>query len=159
MKSTELIISVFTNVFSVEVFLVILIALVGWLIFQKKYTAALLIVVWLGVLFASIILSKDFFAVSRPENALIMLDSYAFPSGHSASVAFLSAVLGWFGIVIKRYNRMITWLALGGIVLLVGYSRHNRASAGRLCAWVFNWQLFLHKRTHHKSVGCPFSFV
>jgi undecaprenyl-diphosphatase len=112
-----------TTVFSTETLLIV-IGLVLIDLFRREQTrAALWLVASTLMMVALVIVLKDYFAVVRPASALITLDSYAFPSGHATSIAFLVTVLWWYGRSVLLFSK--EWLGFGLVILfiLVGWSR------------------------------------
>lgn len=72
----------------------------------------------------SVLVLKEWLAVPRPPEPLIAVDTYAFPSGHAAGVAFLGAVVWGYVRYVwpQRVSPTLTvWLLL--VVLTVGFSR------------------------------------
>lgn len=67
------------------------------------------------------------FAVPRPQDALIVLSTYAFPSGHAASSAFLATSLLWLYKSTAKNASLVSTLLVGsillGFALLIAYSR------------------------------------
>lgn len=72
----------------------------------------------------SIIGLKEWFAVARPPNPLIVVDTYAFPSGHAAGVIFLGGLLWLYNKYLYTITHSPIWLvSLVGLVTAVGLSR------------------------------------
>ena len=101
------------------------ILLITYLLYNKKKKDALLVFfAWYGGTALSAIL-KRIFQLSRPENPLIPIDGYAFPSGHALSaVIFYSLLMIIFSEKIKNKLAKIIFISANIlIILLVGLSR------------------------------------
>jgi undecaprenyl-diphosphatase len=99
--------------------------LICMLLYRKKRDEAAVFFIALLSTTAAVFITKVLFAVPRPEDALITLTSYAFPSGHAASGAFLCVMLSWLYIKSKRLSPLrvsvlFIFLCMG---LFLGYSR------------------------------------
>lgn len=97
------------------------------LLTRKRRYEALVFALALLAITASVWFAKLLFAVPRPEDALVVLTSYAFPSGHAASGAFLMVMLLW---LYRRFipnpptpQRIGIVFLLAGFAFLLGYSR------------------------------------
>lgn len=114
-----------TKVASLEVFIGIMVLLCVGLLAIKKWRQAIVILsTTIGTL-VSIAFLKQIFAVPRPDGGLVETATYAFPSGHAASVLFLGGIIL---LVIHRYAASVilkyvanVFMAL--LILSVGYSR------------------------------------
>ena len=106
------IIILLTTVFSTEVLMLVIGVLLISLCLRRQFKEALWLIVSTVVMLISVIVLKDFFAVERPEDALVVLDSYAFPSGHATSVAFSAVVLWWYGVVDRGWSRWVITIVL-----------------------------------------------
>jgi undecaprenyl-diphosphatase len=69
-------------------------------------------------------LSKNFFQVSRPSNAIMSETSFSFPSGHSlTSVVFLGLLLYIYWPIMKKQTKLILSIACAGLILIIGFTR------------------------------------
>lgn len=114
---------IFTQVFSTEVFICLVVLIVVDLYRRKYVREGLWLVVATVGMAIMVMLLKEYFAVPRPAEALILLDTYAFPSGHATSVTFLAAVLSWYGYRVWNISYWILLPGLTTLCLVVGYSR------------------------------------
>ena len=98
---------------------------IGWLVYAKKYREALVITLSIITTSALITVLKYSFAVTRPDSALVALDTYSFPSGHAGSSATIAVVLVW--LLFSRMKTARTRIALSVVIislaLLVAISR------------------------------------
>ena len=119
-------IMIFITNFAGSIFIIIfIIILTGFLFHKKKYQKLyfFLISIISGSIFLIII--KDIIARIRPENALINLQSFSFPSGHSTLSSIISLCLFFiFKDEIKSTKKFYTF-CLGLILypLIIGFSR------------------------------------
>jgi len=96
------------------------------LVMLKKPREAIIFSVALCLTTLTVVVLKLSFAVERPQDALLVLSTYAFPSGHAASAMFMAVMLTW--LYLKRKNRDIlrTTVVLSALISMaffVGYSR------------------------------------
>jgi undecaprenyl-diphosphatase len=92
-----------------------------WVWHRRAYIPALWITLAGNVLTVSLL--KLAFARARPDFALYVESSYAFPSGHSAAIAALSVFLTYV-LVRERIGHDLIWiLSCFTLVFLVGLSR------------------------------------
>jgi len=119
----EFIIFLSTYVASTETFFIAIALIVLDLFRRKQYKTGIFVVAATLTLTFLVSALKYIFAVSRPTDALVTLTSYAFPSGHAASVVFFAAVF-WVYLT-KLYRLPKVWVSglLFLLVILVGYSR------------------------------------
>ncbi len=114
-----------TNILSPLHFIIILIIFAGFLIYKKKWYYSLFLFFGLGagLSFESII--KIILQRVRPENALIKISEYSFPSGHATvSIIFFSILLYSFKEDIKnKVLKNIFIISNIIIILLIGFSR------------------------------------
>jgi len=113
----------FTTVISTEGLFVVLLILATDL-YRRKHKQESFWLVGTSVLtVVSIVSLKTFYAVPRPADAMVVLESYAFPSGHATGVLFLAVVLWWHLVTIHKFPRV--WSAVGLLAFagVVGYSR------------------------------------
>lgn len=91
---------------------------------KKKKEALLVFLAWYGGIVLSAAL-KRLFQFSRPENHLIPIEGYAFPSGHALSaVIFYSLLIMLFHKEIKNKLLHYTFVVVNIlIILLIGLSR------------------------------------
>lgn len=100
--------------------------LIAVLIYIKKREEAIIFATAMVLTTSCVVVLKLLFAVPRPEEALLVLTSYAFPSGHATSAMFLAVTLTW--LYLKRsptnlYLKVFTITILFNAALFVGYSR------------------------------------
>lgn len=120
---SDILIFIFTHLFSIEMWVAILALLVVMLVLGRYFWAALVLVGTTILLSVSIVVLKELFAVERPTGALVTLESYGFPSGHGAGIVYLT------GVALALYQRFrgtgTQILAVAGIalILIVGASR------------------------------------
>ena len=114
---------IFTIVISTGGFFIFLLLLAADLCRRGKSKESAWLVVITVLTGVSIAALKTFFAVPRPADAMVMLESYAFPSGHATGVLFLVVVLWWYLVTIHKFPRV--WSAVGLLAFagVVGYSR------------------------------------
>jgi membrane-associated phospholipid phosphatase len=109
-----------------QYFLILIASLIAlWLIYSDRKIDA-----W-GIVIGSILVSivtlwlKDFFAISRPDDALFNVSGYAFPSWHASFILFL-VVMIYFLFIRYRHSKKIK-LFLDTLCILIGlgigYSR------------------------------------
>ncbi len=99
--------------------------LVLYFLYKKEYTKTILFLVgYLGGIILNKIL-KEIFQTPRPDNPLIPIEGYGFPSGHAMSaVIFYSLLILLFYKKIKHKFAKITFIVVSIlIILLVGLSR------------------------------------
>lgn len=101
---------------------VILALIILALIFKKRYTDALVLLLISAGMMVSVWALKLFFAVPRPEGGVVE-SGYAFPSGHASGVTFLSAVLYYYGARVYCVRSFWFVLLLTALTLAVSYSR------------------------------------
>jgi undecaprenyl-diphosphatase len=123
MLEASQLIYIYTQVFSTEVFIGLVLLIVADLFRRKQAREAVWLVVATAGMAIVVITLKEYFAVPRPDEALVALDSYAFPSGHSTSVTFLAVVLGWYIRRVWSVSYRLLLPALAALCLIVGYSR------------------------------------
>jgi undecaprenyl-diphosphatase len=99
--------------------------LVCILLYKKKKKDAVVLSTALIATTAAVWAMKLIFAVPRPEDALVVLTSYAFPSGHAASGAFLAIMLSWLYGKEKKLTPLRALMMFNFVLLgsLLGYSR------------------------------------
>ncbi len=96
-----------------------------WLLYKKKNKVAWLFS--LAIVGGAVleIIIKEFMQRARPENALVHLNSYSFPSGHATiAIIFFSSLIYLFGKEIKneffKYSFLTTNIFL---IILIGFNR------------------------------------
>lgn len=114
---------IFTTLLSTEVFLVVIMLLCIDLLRRKWYKEVLGVIVATIVTLTLVVVLKNFFAVDRPTDALVALDTYAFPSGHATSSMFLAFVGWWYQSLIFKFPTTPVVVTLGSLVILTGVSR------------------------------------
>lgn len=99
--------------------------LVGVLLYKKKNRDAAVFSIALVLTAVIVWAAKLMFAVPRPEDALVVLTSYAFPSGHAAGGAFLAVMLSWLYIRRKKTTTLHILVVCSFVLLgfMLGYSR------------------------------------
>lgn len=101
--------------------------ILGVLFYARKYHDAVTIMYALFATTGTVAILKIIIASPRPEDALVSLSTFAFPSGHAASAMFLACILSWLLWEHLRKRGLLLWGALSAIffaiALLVGYSR------------------------------------
>ncbi|MFC1800870.1 phosphatase PAP2 family protein [Nanoarchaeota archaeon] len=99
--------------------------LILFLFYKKKKMQALLVV--FGFMVGSLLnfLWKEIFQIPRPENPLIQISGYSFPSGHAVqSLLFFSILFFVFkDQITNKYKKYSFILTNAAIILLVGWSR------------------------------------
>ncbi len=114
-----------TNIASPSNLLILSLILLGILVYKKKwYYSSLLFFSMLGGLLFEI-LTKFIIHRARPENALVDVSGYSFPSGHATmAIIFFSLLLYAFKDDIKNKTLRYSFI-IGNIVLflLIGFSR------------------------------------
>ena len=114
-----------TNIASPGVLIILSLMLFLVLVYKKKWYHSLLLLLSMagGLLFES--LTKIIIQRSRPENALISVAGYSFPSGHATmAIIFFSLLIYSFKDEIK--NNALKYLFITGnmiLFLVVGFSR------------------------------------
>lgn len=109
----------------IPVFAIGALVVVGFLVYKREYKNVVIFVSVMGIALASVVILKTYFAVPRPDEALVALSTFSFPSGHSALVVALSIVMLYlFSHRIEhkglRYTHDGVWIAM---VPFIGYSR------------------------------------
>lgn len=91
--------------------------------FKRSYALSFFVVI--GLTFATTHIIKSIYRVARPADALVTLESYRFPSMHSAIAAALLASFAWYLSLrfTSLLSRMIIWSIAGGLIAFVGYTR------------------------------------
>lgn len=102
------------------------VCVIAGLLISGKKSEAIIFAIALFATTIAIWSAKLFFAIPRPVDALVSLDSYAFPSGHAASGMFLAVMLSW--LYIKHTGKLNAFGYIMSAVfilfgLLLGYSR------------------------------------
>jgi undecaprenyl-diphosphatase len=96
-----------------------------FLISRKKYTKAIILI--MGILIGSFLelTIKEIVQRTRPENALIKINEFSFPSGHAIiSIVFFSLMIYSFKSYIKdKKLRIILAIPLIILTILIGFSR------------------------------------
>jgi undecaprenyl-diphosphatase len=119
----DLLIFLFTKILSTETLLVIISILLLDLIRCKKYRESLWLIFSTAVTAVLVITLKEYFAVARPDDALVLLDTYAFPSGHSTFAVFFAIVFWWYSRSVLFLSKKWLGVGLTALIFLVGYSR------------------------------------
>lgn len=119
----EILIFLFTDVASTETYLAALLLIIGLLLRYRKFTLAVAVTTLASLQIGSVIFLKQFFAVPRPDDALVDLTTYAFPSGHATGVMFLAACIWCCAYLYHRHQLRPIAVLLIILVLLVGLSR------------------------------------
>lgn len=106
-------------------FYVLCLLLVGALLFERHKRLAILFTGGVIVMSAAVIGLKQWLAVPRPDNALVEMSTYAFPSAHATSVMFLAVALIFILLLIKtdRLPAINLSLSILLIAILIGLSR------------------------------------
>lgn len=92
-----------------------------WVWDRRAYIPALWVALTGNVITVSLL--KLAFARARPDFALYVENSYAFPSGHSAAITVLSVFLTWVLVRERRGHDLLWRLCCFTLVFLVGVSR------------------------------------
>lgn len=119
----SLYIFVFTKIASTGGFIVAVVILSAFLYYQRKRYEAFLFLTSSAILMAAVSVLKHLFAVPRPPNPIIEIDSYAFPSGHAAGAMFLALSIVYLTCRLPSRVHIATTLLVTSIVLLIGLSR------------------------------------
>lgn len=112
-----------TKIMNSFVFVLTILFIISHLFLRKEFKKAVIVLFGLAVNSILIILLKELFQVARPTGARLELTSYAFPSGHAASIAFLSCIVFYYITHIYEYSKKTTSVVLLSVSLLVGASR------------------------------------
>jgi len=115
---------IFTQIASVYTLYAICVALAVYAWWCGHSNAAVGLLVAAIACGVSVVGLKELFAVARPPNPLIVVDTYAFPSGHATGAAFL-------GLLVWGYAKYVFARPLAGwvtglvvmVVLAIGVSR------------------------------------
>lgn len=116
---------VITNIVSPSSLFVLSLILFGLLVYKKKWYCSFLLLFSMvgGVVFE--LLTKPIIHRTRPENALIEVSGYSFPSGHATmAIIFFSLLLYSFKDDIK--NKALKYIFISGniiLFLIIGLSR------------------------------------
>ncbi len=114
-----------TNIVSPPNLIILSIILLGFLICRKKWYHSLLLLLGAMGGFAFEVLTKIIIHRIRPENALIEVPGYSFPSGHATmAIIFFSLLIYSLKDDIK--NKLLRWCFIVGNILLflfIGFSR------------------------------------
>lgn len=108
---------------------VICIFLIAILLCIRRYGDAVTLLLSLSATTGSVFILKLLFATPRPEDALITLTSYAFPSGHAAAGMLLAVLCSWLLWEYRKKQHVSQHLyetsiiVLFALALLLGYSR------------------------------------
>lgn len=108
------------------VFWIIAAVILGILLYVHRKREAFIYVLALFATTATVSAIKLLTASPRPLEALVEIQSYAFPSGHAAGSAFLATILIWlFSIYSQRSKagRVFFGIILYALAYMVGYSR------------------------------------
>lgn len=101
--------------------------LIALLIAARKQYEALVYTISVAASTSSVWLLKQIFSVPRASEALVELDSFAFPSAHAAAAAFLATTLFWLYNRISGdssvWRRCFILTVLFSFALLLGFSR------------------------------------
>lgn len=109
----------------------------------------------------STVFLKEFFAVPRPEDALVPVSGYAFPSGHAMGAAFLAMMIGFLTHRIPRLQRYGILLAVSVVTVAVMVSRVHLnvhtplqvyAGASLGIFWALLYGAFMYKRKTNSGV-------
>ena len=119
----EIIIFISREVFSSLALVLIILFVMVDMLRRGFLREAILVVGGFFVTLLLIVVLKVYFHVPRPEDALVMLGGYAFPSGHATSVVFLAYVLWFYVTKILCMTKKVVPVLLVVLVLLVGASR------------------------------------
>lgn len=96
-------------------------ALAWW---QGEWEAAMAILVVSVACGLSVVGLKEWFAVARPDNPLIVVDTYAFPSGHATGAMFCGVLLWVYTkYVFERPLHLGLVSVAGALVIAIGSSR------------------------------------
>lgn len=105
---------------------VVCLGIIGILLVQRRKYEVLVFTVSLTLTMTAVVLTKVVFAVPRPLQALVEVQSYAFPSGHAASGMFLAFMCTWL-YTVRSHRRPLHAVVFGSTVfalaLLLGLSR------------------------------------
>lgn len=114
---------VFTKIASTEGFLIATLAIIMAFLFTKNARNAVALFATSAGVILVVNLLKEVIAVPRPENALIEVTGYAFPSGHSAGAMFLALVVAFLSRKLSSPLRLAVVTACVLSALAIGASR------------------------------------
>lgn len=114
---------IFTKVASTFTLVLCLLFIFFFLIKIKENYKAISLLVSSFILFATVIVAKEYFKVARPTNSLIEVSGYAFPSGHAAGIVFLATIVSFLSWRLSSYYRYAVLTACIITVGVVAYSR------------------------------------
>lgn len=107
------------------IFFIVFTIIVIFILTTKKHENALLLCSSLAVTGILVTILKSIFKIERPENAILLLNDYAFPSGHAALGFCLTTAVSIIAIrnLEKRWQEasVITFFLL--ISICISYSR------------------------------------
>ena len=87
------------------------------LLYFRKYHDSLTLLFAVTATTGLVLIMKFGFAIPRPEDALIELSSYAFPSGHAAAGMFIATICTW--LLLKFTSKKSALLFLGITLLFL----------------------------------------
>lgn len=110
-------ISIFIHKITIhEFFLVFCVLVFITLILEKKYNYLKIFTTSAILTTSLVLLIKNITMISRPENAIIKLDDFAFPSGHSA-MSFALIILFSYFILNENKNKKLNYFFIFILVI------------------------------------------
>ena len=110
---------------SVPVFLAFLLAVAFYIYYTREYRTSVLFIVPILATMIIVYFLKEVFAVPRPDEALVNVTTYSFPSAHAAlSMSF--AIMMLYVFTEKYSKQMYQYAHVGAwlfFVPVIGYSR------------------------------------
>lgn len=99
------------------------------LVWGRRFRESLIFAISLLLTAASVSILKVVFALERPQEALVVVDSYAFPSGHAASSTALALLLIWI-LYNGKGSPTMKFTSAVCIALLAGAISYSRIAIG-----------------------------
>lgn len=114
---------VFTKLFSLIGFVVASVMMIIGLVLKGRKWSALIFSGSVLGLIVTVNLLKETFRVPRPEQALIQLNDYAWPSGHAAGSIFLAVTASYLAAGLTKKWRLFVYMIFGILTISIGVSR------------------------------------
>lgn len=120
----DILIFIFTEIFGTKIMYIITMFMIFYLYIKKKHKHSIEILFLFALMTLSVTYLKDYFSIERPDNALIEITGYAFPSGHAAGSIFLFIIIYYYFVRKLEKRTRVIWITIFTILtLLIGGSR------------------------------------